>query len=142
MVGWTLVMPALKRVIPLPTLARLLWVNRGAAAPRRARQQPIVRVARRLLRARSRRGDENCLERSLVLYRFLSMASLDPRLVLGVRRDGDGVTGHAWITVDGDPVVEASVADYAPIASIGPAGLVEPAAAQSADALASFGVRS
>ena len=127
MLAWTLVVPLLKRFFPLPALARLMWADERAASPHRGQQQRIVRAARRLLRARSRRSDENCLDRSLVLYRFLSMASLDPRVVLGVRREGDGVIGHAWVTVDGAPVVEGSVSEFIPIATIGPAGVVEAA---------------
>jgi hypothetical protein len=125
MMVWTLLVPALKRFVPLPKIARLMWVERHNAKPERERQQRIVRAVRLILRARPLSRDENCLDRSLLLYRFLSMEMLDPRLVLGVRRGPDGVRGHAWVTVDGRPVVEASVAEFAPIAIIGPAGVVE-----------------
>jgi Transglutaminase-like superfamily len=128
--AWTLVMPILKRLVPLSTLVRMLWVER-AAAPEPGRQQAIVRTTRRLLRTRSRRGDENCLERSLVLYRFLSLAGLDPRLVLGVRRDAGRLRGHAWVTLAGTPVIEGSVAEFVPIATVGRRGQIEPAGADA-----------
>jgi hypothetical protein len=139
---WAVLVPVLKRVVPLPKVARMMWADRHARGRGSERQQRIVRAARSILRARPLSRDENCLDRSLVLYRFLSMEMLDPRLVLGVRCGPEGVEGHAWVTVDGRPVVEASVADFAPIAVIGPAGAVNVVGGDGRhDALASFGVR-
>jgi hypothetical protein len=139
---WTLLVPVLKRFVPLPNVARLMWVDRRTGTPDRERQKRIVRGARLLLRARPLSRDENCLDRSLVLYRFLSIERLDPRLVLGVQRGRDGVKGHAWVTVDGMPVVEPSVEEFVPIAIIGPAGVVEVVRGDLGDdVLAPFGVR-
>lgn len=139
---WALLVPVLKRLVPLPNVARLMWVDRPTGTPDRERQKRIVRAARLVLRARPLGQDENCLDRSLLLYRFLSMEMLDPRLVVGVRRGPDGVKGHAWVTVDGKPVVEPSVAEYTPLAVIGPAGAVEVVREDGGrDVLASFGAR-
>jgi hypothetical protein len=139
---WAVLVPVLKRLVPLQKVARMMWANSHARTPGKERQQRIVRAARSILRARPLSRDENCLDRSLVLYRFLSMEMLDPRLVLGVRRGPEGIKGHAWVTVGGRPVVEPSMAEYAPIAVIGPAGAVEVVRGDGAkDALASFGVR-
>jgi hypothetical protein len=52
-------------------------------------------------------GQDNCLERSLVAYRFLGRAGASPQLVIGVARDERGVRGHAWVTVDGRPIGES-----------------------------------
>jgi hypothetical protein len=139
---WALLVPMLKRLVPLPNLARLMWVDRPSGTPNHERQKRIIRAARLVLRARPLGQDENCLDRSLVLYRFLSMEMLDPRLVVGVRRGPDAVKGHAWVTVDGRPVVEPSVAEYTPLAVIGPAGVVEVVREDGGrDVLASLGAR-
>jgi hypothetical protein len=49
---------------------------------------------------------------------------------------------EAWVTVNGRPVVEASVAEFIPIALIGPAGAVKVVGRDGGhDALGPFGVR-
>jgi hypothetical protein len=138
---WAILVPVLKRFVPLPKVARMMWADRRTRKADSDRQRRIVRTARSVVRARPLSGDENCLDRSLVLYRFLSMERLDPRLVLGVRLGPEGATGHAWVTVDDRPVVEACTPDFAPIAIIGPAGAVEVVGRDGGqEALASFGV--
>lgn len=92
--GWRLVLPWLKVMIPIGRLAP--WIRREAsvaAADRPARVAAIDRLAReggRLV------IPSNCLERSLLLYRLLSEAGAEPSLVVGVRRT-TGVEAHAWI---------------------------------------------
>ena len=39
----------------------------------------------------------NCLERSLVLCRYLSAAGSDPELLVGMRRGENELEGHAWV---------------------------------------------
>jgi hypothetical protein len=61
----------------------------------------------------------NCLERSLLTYRFLGAVDANPCLVVGVRHGAmpDGLRGHAWVVVDGVPAGESleSVDDFASI---------------------------
>jgi len=47
------------------------------------------------------------------------------QLVIAVRRNGDDVVGHAWVTTDGRPVHEsaAAVRDYVQLVEFGPRGL-------------------
>ena len=54
---------------------------------------------------------DNCLERSLVSYRFLSHAGAEPELAFGVAKDRDDpVRGHAWVVLDGEPVHDSVAA--------------------------------
>ena len=55
---WMLLVPVLKRLVPLPKVARLMWVDRRTGTPDRERQKRIVRAARLLLRARPLSRDE------------------------------------------------------------------------------------
>jgi Transglutaminase-like superfamily len=49
----------------------------------------------------------NCLERSLVLCRYLSAAGSDPELLVGMRRgEKDLLEGHAWVVARGHAVGE------------------------------------
>jgi hypothetical protein len=104
--AWSLVLPVLKRLVSLPTLVRLMC-REPAGRRSDEDERRIVRSAGRIYRLR-RPG--SCLERSLLAYRYLSSASSDPHLVIGVRREERDVIGHAWVLVDGSPVYESSVA--------------------------------
>ena len=106
MTGWALLLPLLKRLLPLPALVRFACVPPGRAARDRDRERHVAALVRRLYGSPLVR-DENCLERSLLLYRLLGRLNASPDLVTGVRRDEDGVVGHAWVAVDGEPVGEA-----------------------------------
>jgi galactokinase len=121
MIGWSIVLPGLKVVLPLETLVRLM-----RRRPRRRRHDGagvgrIVHVAHRTLRSA---GRDNCLERSLLVYRYLSAAGAEPVLVIGARTGTSGVEGHVWLLVDGDPVGEsaAELAQYEPVTAFDAAG--------------------
>lgn len=81
----------------------------------------------RLLVNRLSRPDERCYERSLLAYRFLSQQGADVRLIAAARKDGDAMTGHAWVTVGGAAVGESDAIDaFVPLAEYGRGGqLVE-----------------
>lgn len=101
MAAWLAVLPALKRLVPLSTLVRLMWSEGGAAARRTEREARIARLAQRL----GRMSGKNCLSRSLLLYRFLARANAEPRLMIGLKSTERGPLGHAWVAVDGRPVL-------------------------------------
>jgi len=102
--AWSLVLPVLKHIVPLQRLVRLMSrPTNGARAPETERK--IVSWARRAYRLR-RSG--TCLERSLLVYRYLTEASARPRLVVGMRRGERDLVGHAWVLVDGVPLYESN----------------------------------
>ncbi|MDQ3995318.1 MAG: lasso peptide biosynthesis B2 protein [Actinomycetota bacterium] len=115
MLAWAAALPVLKRVLPLPTVVKL--AARPRASHRYANREQEVAALARWLYARRPVRDDNCLERSLVTYRFLSERGADPVLAIGVRKGADGVLGHAWVTVDGEPVYETpdELVDYATV---------------------------
>jgi hypothetical protein len=100
-VTWMVALPVLKRLLPLPTLVKLMW-----STTQRPHGQPPERVASITARVgRLSRG--NCLDRSLIIYRLLSRGGADPTLVIGFGRQAD-VIGHTWITLGGRPLLEDS----------------------------------
>ena len=105
MAAWAVVLPVLKRVMPLPRLVGVMAPGRRHAADEH-RLALVVTVARWLYRTRALR--DNCLERSLITYRFLPSGDKDSRLVLGIRRGEDGPPGHAWLTLRGEPVHDSA----------------------------------
>ena len=123
MVAWWVALPVLKRAVPLARLAPLMWAGRGAAGRRRDLEITVARVDARLF-PRSREG--YCLERGLLLYRFLSLAGSNPTLVTGVTVAGSEVRGHAWVMVDGRPFNESALAleGFEPVLEFGDGGRI------------------
>jgi hypothetical protein len=117
-----LALGAAKRVVPLPTLARVLWQD--AEGPRNQRREALdvaaVLTATRWIGTRGR----DCLQRSLLLYRLLSRSGADPCLIIGFRSQPSGIEGHAWVEVDGRVVGEsdAALAQFTPCVGFGPHG--------------------
>jgi hypothetical protein len=125
---WSAALPLLKRVLPLPALARLMWQRPvGARSPER--QARIALVTRLVPRLTSLGLRDNCLERSLLAYRLLSAAGASPRLVVAVARDPGGLRGHVWVIVDGRPIHEheSALEGFAPTIVFGDAGRAEDA---------------
>jgi hypothetical protein len=120
---WALALPVLKRVVALPVLARLMW-RHGRGTPGRGEVDRIVTLSRWAARFRPLPGRSNCLERSLIAYRYLSAAGASPRVVVGIRRDADAMAGHVWLELDGAPVRE-SVDGFVPLVALGPHGRVD-----------------
>lgn len=111
MTGWRLALPLLKWRLPLPRLARLMWTRSSGAERDRDREGQIVTLAEALCGPHGDSVLDNCLERSLVSYRFLSQAGADAELAFGVARDRDDpVRGHAWVRLDGEPVHDTPLA--------------------------------
>ena len=96
---------ALKRVVPLQTLARWAWDTPVARSTPGA-DAAIAAVVR--LRRLRRHSQGDCLESALVLYRELSRSGWDPVLVVGFRRRAGRTEGHAWVEVAGRAVAEAN----------------------------------
>ncbi len=120
---WALALPILKRVVPLQRLARLMHDD-GHGARDRHHERQIIALSSLLARLTPPPFRDNCLERSLLAYRFLARANAEPRLVVGVRIGEDGVRGHAWVTLDGEPIHESAAAtsEFSRLVEFGPGG--------------------
>lgn len=83
------------------------------------RERRTTEVVARLTRV----SGDNCLERSLILYRYLARAGARPCLVVGMAQ-ADEYLGHVWITVDGHPLLETAemLRKYQEIAVFGDQG--------------------
>ena len=99
--GWLCILRVLKRTLPLERLVLLMWSTPRGDTRDRGREQRTTRIVFRL----SRTSGGNCLERSLVLYRYLARANADPELVVGMARP-DEYLGHVWVRVDGRALLE------------------------------------
>lgn len=124
MAGWAPVLPVLKRALPLPRLVGLMASRPRGRARDAELERRIARIARLLYRGRTGTFRDNCLERSLVAYRFLGRAGAAPELRVGFRREEEGVRGHVWVLLDGQPVHETwnELAGYGEVTAFGPEG--------------------
>lgn len=101
MLFWRFTLPVAKRVVSLEQLAG--WLAAPRERPRTTeREQLAVRVAGRLWRS----SEGPCLERSLALFRELGRLGAAPELVCAIGREDEGFEGHAWVEVDGAPLLE------------------------------------
>jgi hypothetical protein len=108
MVAWRLLVSTLKHIIPLTRLVAIAGGGTpvGAAAGRLPPQARILELARLACRPRLFGSNDNCLDRSLIAYRYLRAAGASPSLVIGVGRAEGSVRGHAWLTAGDDQLGE------------------------------------
>lgn len=110
------------RVLPLPTVLRLLSPKRPAVRvllPTDTAAAKRVQFTDYILRRNVWVYRPNCLKRSLLLYHFLQRAGMDVQIYLGVQRarqpaagfaQGE-LRGHAWLVYRGAAVYEPSDED-------------------------------
>jgi len=94
LLAWRLTLPLLKRTVPIATLVRVMASTAGRSTRDIGR---IVELVDLTFGPRRNQDPDNCLDRSLVLYRFLSRNEPGTRLVLGMRRGSKELEGHAWV---------------------------------------------
>ncbi len=115
MLAWACCLPILKHVVPLPLLVARVRRTARTSSRNPAGEERIATFARWCCRLTRPSGGGRCLERGLILYRFLGAANARPALVVGFARpSNDALRGHAWVVVDGHPVGEPpeSLADF------------------------------
>ena len=121
-----IVLGLLKHTVPLHRLARWTW--RPSIGPRN--HQVEQQLTLNVLRLSQLMGlfDRDCLQRSLLLYRILSRAGANPTLVVGFHRLDGQVIGHAWVTVDGDVIIEGetNLRQFSPALCFGSRGILIP----------------
>ncbi len=120
--AWRISLPILKRVVPIATLARVMWTTPTLATDERQRLERVAVLTQFVNTGGWVLVSTNCLERSLVLYRLLSEADANPTLVIGGKTVGASLAAHAWIELNGTAPWEADVDRYFRIVAFGPAG--------------------
>ena len=126
-IGWALVLPAMKHAVPVRSLALVMHQRPRAAVRDANRERQIITFARWAARITRWKSGGNCLERGLIAYRYLCAAGARPTLVVGIGRSDGGVTGHAWVLVDGQLVGEPTTAieAYTPLFAFDPDGRLD-----------------
>ena len=122
MLAWRLALPLLKRAIPLSALARLMSPRRSAPGS----QEKVIELATWLYGPRAVSDGRNCLERSLLLYRYLARIEPRTRLLVGFRPGERGVEGHAWVAVGERRIgaIPDERGEFTPTVEFGPGGRI------------------
>ena len=99
---------------------RHLRRNRGASkretrGERLARALRLGRAVTRTLRPLP--VDSRCLTQSLVLTHLLARRGIETKLVIGVRPGAD-FAAHAWVELDGTPLLPSGDGEYARLAEL------------------------
>lgn len=125
--AWALVLPALKHMVSVKSLAAVMHQPQRRATRDADRERRIMTFAHWSARLTRWNSGGNCLERSLIAYRYLCAAGAHPTLVIGVGRGAIGVIGHAWVLVDGQLVGEppSAIASYTRAFAFGPDGQLD-----------------
>lgn len=98
-------LPPLLRLVPLPVLVRgVAGRPSGADLPSPER---MVALTDRVLRFGRGPWRPNCAVRSLVLLRYLRRRGEPAAVSFGVRKTGEALDGHAWVSLAGEPFAEA-----------------------------------
>src|SRR5205085_10412636 len=85
MLTWALLLPFLKRFKPLPEVVRIMHKRPPGKIFIKYCQQDVITMAGRIYRSAQGR----CLEKSLLLYRYLLATGNDPKLAVGFRKMDD-----------------------------------------------------
>ena len=114
----------LKHLVPLRLLARWAWCRPAGWRDRDLER----RLQKRVIRLSQLVGlpDRDCLQRSLLLYRALSHAGANPKLIVGFDQMNSRIFGHAWVVVDGHPVIESEtdLLRFSPVLAFGSQGVL------------------
>jgi hypothetical protein len=105
---WLCGLPLRLRVYPLQTLLRRLTPSRRTPSRQIDRDQ-VVRTVVRLCQWRPFRFPifpRACLRQALALYYVLTRLGYPVEIHFGVRKAGEELHGHSWVTVQGEPVAE------------------------------------
>ncbi|MFC1474593.1 lasso peptide biosynthesis B2 protein [bacterium] len=75
--------------------------------------EEIERVVNRALRAGAVFGGlDTCLSRAVIRCRLMRCGGLEARVVLGLKKDGGALDGHAWVVWPGGPRHAPDPADF------------------------------
>lgn len=103
-------------------LQRLVPVRRSDRTKELRAEQQIAPVSLALDRAAARvcRWPGRCLRRSLALWAWLRLQGIDADINIGVRREGQALVGHAWVSHQGHPIAESAdtLADHVSFGAI------------------------
>ena len=109
---WLFRLPIVVRIYSIPgLLERLTRTARSHKRQTVLELKEAVPIVTRICHLRlfgARVFPRACLRQSLTLYRVLSRMGYPVEIRFGVRKDGDDLLGHSWVTIEGKTVADGT----------------------------------
>jgi hypothetical protein len=114
MAWWVSVLSITARLCPLPKALQIVSTGTlQAAEPDLNMQKRLAQSIDLLLSANVLIFKPVCWKRAAILHRYLSLNGMPTRIIFGIRNDKMGkVSGHAWVELAGEPILEATPPEY------------------------------
>lgn len=117
MASWVGMLTVLIRILPLPRMLKLMQPRRRVTpCPNigdAETQDGLAQLLDMLLRTEFLCFTPTCWKRAPILQRYLALRNIESQVVFGVRREEDNrLKGHAWLEVNGEPLLEKESPDY------------------------------
>src|ERR1700752_242120 len=115
MAWWVAILSVRARYFSLPGGLEIVAGNRNKVKPSSGSQtqDELARAIDLLLSADVLMFKPSCWKRAAVLHRYLLRNGIPTRIIFGVRNEAGGkVDGHAWLELNGQPILENTPPDY------------------------------
>ena len=115
MAWWVAVLCGTARLYSLPRALQIVAGNNNRKPPTQVstNEKELARAIDLLLSVDFLIFTPICWKRAAVLHRYLSHSGIPTRIIFGVRNETDGkVAGHAWLELDGQPILEKAPPEY------------------------------
>jgi hypothetical protein len=107
---WLFGLPIILRIYSIPgLLERLTRTARSHKKQTALELKEVVPIVTRICHLSlfgARVFPRACLRQSLTLYRVFTRMGYPVEIHFGVRKDGDDLLGHSWVTIEGKPLAE------------------------------------
>ena len=114
MAGWVIALSVLARLLPLSRALQIVSTEvRRKSAKVDFNPVQLSTAIDAMLEADFFVFKPSCWKRATVLHRYLALAGVATTIRFGVRKDVDSeLKGHAWLELDGQPILESSPPSY------------------------------
>ena len=113
MAVWVVVLSVLARLLPLSRALQIVSTEVRRQSTEVDDRVQLSSAIDALLEANFLVFKPSCWKRATVLHRYLALAGVATTIRFGVRKDADGeLKGHAWLELDGKPILESSPPVY------------------------------
>ena len=117
---WATISPLIIKFLPLPRVMHIitpLEKNRYNATNKKSTKEKIIKYTEYILNLNFWILKATCLNRSLLLYRFLNKIGLNVHICFGVKYNktmiskdcNRNIDGHAWLLLNGEMFLERKI---------------------------------